>query len=57
MSAKRLKEKKHNEPEAERRENAILGRLLATPPQPKTKKKEGASPKKRGRPSVKRTAK
>jgi hypothetical protein len=36
--------------EASRREKATLKRLLATPPQPKTKAKAGASQKKRGRP-------
>lgn len=34
----------------ERREDATLKRLLATPPQPKPKKEANASPKKRGRP-------
>ena len=32
------------------REEAVLKRLLATPPQPKQKVVDGASPKKRGRP-------
>jgi hypothetical protein len=33
-------------------EDAILKRLLATPPDHKTKAKPGASPKKRGRPPL-----
>jgi len=32
-------------------EDAVLRRLLATPPQPKPKKDASASPKKRGRPA------
>jgi hypothetical protein len=34
-------------------EQAVLKRLLAMPPQPKTKAKLGAKPKKRGRPKKK----
>ena len=52
MSAK---SDKNSEDDAEiaRREEATLKRLLATPPQPKTKPKAKASPKKRGRPPKK----
>jgi hypothetical protein len=39
-----------DEAEAERRYKATLARILATPPDHKTKSKPGASPKKRGRP-------
>lgn len=40
----------YSDKETARREDVTLKRLLATPPQPKTKAKPGASPKKRGRP-------
>lgn len=36
--------------EAERKEREVLGRLLSTPPDPKTKRERSAIPKKRGRP-------
>ena len=36
--------------EDEKRSDAVLARLLATPPDHKTKPKSDASPKKRGRP-------
>lgn len=38
------------ESEADKRSDAVLKRLLSTPPQPKPKKDASASPKKRGRP-------
>lgn len=38
---------------SEQSEQETLKRLLATPPQPKTKAKTSGSPKKRGRPSNK----
>ena len=38
------------ESEIEKRERETLKRLLATPPDHRTKAKPGASPKKRGRP-------
>jgi hypothetical protein len=40
-----------NDDNIKKREEETLKRLLATPPQPKPKKVEGASPKKRGRPA------
>lgn len=45
------KDEDRSEAEIARRETETLKRLLATPPQPKTKKADDASPpKKRGRP-------
>jgi len=43
-------EDQFTEEETERRSDAVLRRLLATPPDHKTKARLGASPKKRGRP-------
>jgi hypothetical protein len=42
--------KPESDADIQRREDATLKRLLATPPEPKLKKQDGASPpKKRGR--------
>ncbi len=46
---------KMNEIEIEKRSDDALKRLLATPPDHKTKPKPDASPKKRGRPPKEKT--
>jgi hypothetical protein len=43
-------DERSEEETAQRREQRILARLLATPPDHRTKPKTDASPKKRGRP-------